>query len=98
MSITAAAFDYGGVISLYQDKEAMKDMADIVGIDPFLFERIYWENRPILDQGLVEGIEFFKNILANVGVFADPDSLEKILCREALHGANEQYRLCFLLY
>ena len=78
----AIAFDYGGVISLYQEREAMMDMANIAGIDPSLMERLYWDNRPILDQGLVDGIEFYKNILADVGVFADNDALEKMVSRD----------------
>ena len=76
------AFDYGGVVSFFQDGQAMKDMADMAGIDVSLMERIYWDNRPIYDQGLVNGTEFFKNILAHVGVFIDPDLLEKLLNRD----------------
>ena len=60
----------------------MKDMADLAGLDVSLMDRIYWDNRPIYDQGLVDGKEFFKNILADVGIFADPDLLEKLVDRD----------------
>jgi putative hydrolase of the HAD superfamily len=80
--IKAVAFDYGGVISLSQDEKAMKDLADLAGIDAALMRRIYWDNRAIYDQGLVSGQEYFKNILADVGVFADPDLIEKLITRD----------------
>jgi epoxide hydrolase-like predicted phosphatase len=80
--IKAVAFDYGGVISLSQDENAMKDMADLAGIDAVLMRRIYWDNRAIYDQGLVNGAEYFKNILADVGVFADPGLTEKLVTRD----------------
>jgi epoxide hydrolase-like predicted phosphatase len=80
--IKAVAFDYGGVISLSQDEKAMKDMADLAGIDTALMRRIYWDNRSIYDQGLVNGTEYFKNILADVGVFADPALLGQLLTRD----------------
>jgi putative hydrolase of the HAD superfamily len=82
LGIKAAAFDYGGVISYYQDKDAMKDLADLAGIDAALMGRIYWDNRPIYDQGLVTGADYFKNILADVGVFADPELIEKLITRD----------------
>ena len=82
MSIKAIAFDYGGVIAFFQDKESMKDMAALAGMDYDLMHKIYWDNRAIYDEGLVDGIGFFKNILANVGIFADPDLLEKLIARD----------------
>jgi putative hydrolase of the HAD superfamily len=82
MSIKAVAFDYGGVISFFQDGETMKDLADLAGTDAALMTRIYWENRSGYDQGLVDGKGFFKNILAGVGIFADPDLLEKLIRRD----------------
>ena len=79
MSIKAVAFDYGGVIAFFQDEQAIKDMAALAGIDFSLMKKIYWDNRPIYDEGLVDGIGFFKSILADVGIFADPDLLEKLI-------------------
>jgi putative hydrolase of the HAD superfamily len=82
LSVKAAAFDYGGVISYYQDGEAMKDMADLAGIDAALMRRIYWDKRPAYDQGLVDGAGYFKTILAGAGVFADPPLIEKLIRRD----------------
>ena len=82
MSIKAVVFDYGGVIAFYQDDSAMKDMAALAGMDAALMHRIYWDNRTIYDQGLVDGLGFFKSILADMGIFADPDLLEKLIVRD----------------
>ncbi|MDR0586420.1 MAG: HAD family phosphatase [Treponema sp.] len=79
MGIKAVAFDYGGVISLPQDGNTMRDLAFIAGIDSALMRRIYWENRQIYDRGLVNGKEYFKNILADVGIFPDDLALEKMV-------------------
>ena len=82
MGIKAVAFDYGGVIAFFQDAQAMQDMADLAGIDASLMSKIYWDNRSIYDQGLVDGNGFFKSILADIGIFADPDLLEKLIVRD----------------
>ena len=82
MSIKAIVFDYGGVIAFFQDADAMNEMANIAGIDASLMSRIYWDNRSIYDQGIVDGIDFFKNILADVGVFPDSDLLEHLITRD----------------
>ena len=57
----------------------MQDLAFIAGIDSALMRRIYWENRQIYDRGLVNGKEYFKNILADVGIFPDDLALEKMV-------------------
>jgi putative hydrolase of the HAD superfamily len=82
MSIKAVAFDYGGVISLPQDENAIRDLASIAGIDSILMGRIYWDNRQIYDRGLVNGKEYFKNILADVGIFPDDPAIEKMILRD----------------
>jgi len=82
VNIKAVVFDYGGVIAFFQDDKAMEDMANLAGTDTALMKRIYWDNRSIYDQGLVDGADFFKNILADAGVFADPDLLERLIARD----------------
>ena len=82
MDIKAVAFDYGGVISFFQDNNAMNDMAVLAGIECSLMKKIYWDNRSIYDQGLVDGAGFFKSILADVGIFADHDLLERLIVRD----------------
>jgi len=85
VSIKAVAFDYGGVISFFQDEETIKEMADLAGIDAALMKRIYWDNRPGYDRGLVDGKGYFRNMLAGVGVVAGPELLEK-LCKKDIES------------
>jgi len=85
VSIKAVAFDYGGVISFFQDKEDLQGMADLAGIDVSLMKQIYWDNRPVYDKGLVDGKDYFRNILAGVGVIAGPELLEK-LCEKDIES------------
>jgi putative hydrolase of the HAD superfamily len=82
MSIKAVAFDYGGVISLPQDENAIRDMASIAGIDADLMRRIYWDNRQTYDRGLVNGKAYFKNILADVGIFPGDSVIEEMIQRD----------------
>jgi len=79
------AFDYGGVISFFQREEDQQEMADLAGIDLSLMKQIYWDNRPAYDKGLVDGQEYFKDILAGVGVSAGPELLEK-LCEKDIES------------
>ncbi|MDR2073368.1 MAG: HAD family phosphatase [Spirochaetaceae bacterium] len=82
MTIKAVAFDYGGVISLPQDKKAMEDLARMAGIDTPLMQRMYWDLRPVYDQGLVNGGEFYRNILAGMGIFPDSAVIEQMVERD----------------
>ncbi|MDR0402869.1 MAG: HAD family phosphatase [Treponema sp.] len=82
MSIKAVAFDYGGVISLPQDENAMRDLASIAGIDADLMKRIYWEERHVYDRGLVDGGGYFRNILAGAGCFPGDAAIEKMVLRD----------------
>ena len=77
--IKAVVFDYGGVIAFFQDDKSMEEMAGLAGIDPVLMKRIYWESRSSYDKGLVNGCEFFKNILSGVGIFPDSNLLELLV-------------------
>jgi epoxide hydrolase-like predicted phosphatase len=88
VSIKTVAFDYGGVIAFFHDERAMQDLADMAGINVSLMSKIYWDNRTIYDQGLVDGTEYFKNILADVGIFADPDLLEQLITRDLQGWSN----------
>jgi putative hydrolase of the HAD superfamily len=82
MSIKAVAFDYGGVISLPQDENAMRDMASIAGIGAARMEKIYWDSRHLYDRALVSGSEYFKNILAAEGIFPGNRAIEALIRRD----------------
>jgi putative hydrolase of the HAD superfamily len=82
MGIKAVAFDFGGVISLPQDEQSMRELASMAGISAGLMRRLYWENRSPYDQGLVSGEEYFRNLLAEAGVFLDDDAIRKMIQRD----------------
>ncbi|MDR2313979.1 MAG: HAD family phosphatase [Spirochaetaceae bacterium] len=82
MTIKAVAFDYGGVISLPQDKKAMEDLARMAGIDTPRMQRLYWDYRPVYDRGLVNGGEFYRNILAGAGSFPGNAVIEQMVERD----------------
>jgi putative hydrolase of the HAD superfamily len=79
MSIKAVAFDYGGVISLPQEEGIMRELASLAGIESALMRRMYWDNRSVYDRGRVNGEEYFKNILAGIGVFPDDSVIERMV-------------------
>jgi putative hydrolase of the HAD superfamily len=80
--VKAVAFDYGGVISLPMEESDMEDLAALAGVSASLMRRIYWDNRAICDQGLVGASEYFKNILADVGIFPDPRTIGLLVDRD----------------
>jgi putative hydrolase of the HAD superfamily len=80
--IKAVAFDYGGVISLPMEEKDMEELASLAGINTALMSRIYWDNRPIYDQGLVSAEEYFRNILADVGIFPDLQLIGMLIDRD----------------
>jgi HAD superfamily hydrolase (TIGR01509 family) len=79
MSIKAVCFDYGGVIAKFQSEEDMASLAALAGVEKTLMKRIYWDNRAIYDQGLVSGPEYYRKILAGVGVFPDEKTIDRII-------------------
>jgi putative hydrolase of the HAD superfamily len=82
MGIKAVAFDFGGVISLPQDEQSMRKLASIAGISAGLMQRLYWENRSPYDQGLISGEEYFRNMLAEAGVFPDDTAIKQMIQRD----------------
>ena len=44
--------DYGEVISFPQDRRAVVEMADLVGVGVDAFVEMYWEHRPDYDRGI----------------------------------------------
>lgn len=57
----------------------MRELASLAGIESMLMQRLYWENRPAYDQGLVGGRDYFRNMLAGAGVFPDPSVIDQMV-------------------
>ena len=57
-------FDYGGVLCKPQDRNILKEMVHLAAApDIHEFEKIYYELRGNYDQGLISGLEYWKQIL-----------------------------------
>lgn len=50
-NIRAVAFDYGGVLAYFIDKETIGKMAEVAGVDHISFETSMWKFREELDSG-----------------------------------------------
>lgn len=79
MAIEAVIFDYGNVISLPQEGNSMDQLATIAGLDRAAMEKIVWENRDPYDRGLLSGKEYYRTMLATVGVELDTNAMEQLV-------------------
>jgi putative hydrolase of the HAD superfamily len=61
--IKALIFDYGGVLSLPQDKSCIKKMQETCNIPPDIFIFEYNRYRPEYDRGTISGFEYWTSIL-----------------------------------
>ena len=62
-NIRAVAFDYGGVLSYFIDKQAICAMADIAQVDSTLFETGMWKFRQELDSGEYDNTRYWTLVL-----------------------------------
>jgi putative hydrolase of the HAD superfamily len=79
MAIEAVIFDYGNVISLPQAGNSLDHLATIAGLDRPTMEKIVWENRDPYDRGLLSGKEYYRTMLAAVGVELDNKAMEQLV-------------------
>jgi putative hydrolase of the HAD superfamily len=61
--IKALIFDYGGVLSLPQDKSCIKKMQEVCNIPPDIFIFEYNKYRPEYNRGTISGFEYWTSIL-----------------------------------
>ncbi|MDL2229884.1 HAD family phosphatase [Treponema sp. OttesenSCG-928-L16] len=78
MNIKAVIFDYGNVISFPPEDHYYDDMAAVAGIDRDTMLRIAFEKRGMYDRGEVNGREFYRIVLEEIGIFLDDESLGRI--------------------
>jgi putative hydrolase of the HAD superfamily len=78
-NITAAAFDFGRVISLPQDENFMKDLGAIAGLPADLMETLVWEYRDDYDRGKLDGEDYYRIMLESRGLKPDRATLKKLL-------------------
>lgn len=79
MAIEAIIFDYGNVISLPQEGNSMDTLASIATLDRTTMEKIVWEHRDPYDRGRMSGKEYYRTMLATVGVELEPAALDQLV-------------------
>jgi putative hydrolase of the HAD superfamily len=65
-TLRALILDYGQVLSLPQDPDALRDMARVGGVPPEPFQAAYWRHRPAYDRGL-PAVDYWRRVLADTG-------------------------------
>jgi putative hydrolase of the HAD superfamily len=78
LSIKAVVFDFGNVISFPPPPEAGEKLAEAAGIPLELLKELDRKHRGEFDRGRYTGAEYYKFILAEVGVFLDEQSLQNL--------------------
>ena len=71
----AIIFDYGQVLSLPQNDEAHRELVELSGVDPELFDRRYWAHRSSYDRGTMRAEQFWRAVLGLNGAELDPGRL-----------------------
>ncbi|GHV77170.1 hypothetical protein AGMMS49942_19910 [Spirochaetia bacterium] len=79
MGIKGVAFDYGKVICLPPPKGSLAKLADLAGMALEAFEALLWPTRGEYDRGTISGVEYYRNFLAEAGVFPDEGTLKKMV-------------------
>ncbi|WP_018526241.1 HAD family hydrolase [Alkalispirochaeta alkalica] len=85
-SITAVAFDYGGVIADFLSVQALEEMARLAAVPREAFRRAYWEHRGGYDSGALQPREYWGAVLEGSGSpWRGDDSRYALLIRGLLH-------------
>ncbi len=77
--VKCVLFDYGNVISLPQDKRIADQMSALVGLEPDVFEKAYFEERRAYDRGDVDGVEYWRILTRRMGIQLDEATFKKLI-------------------
>jgi len=66
--IRALVLDFGNVISEPHDTGCYARMADISGLSTEFFMKAFWKFRPEFDRGDINGMQMYRDVLADAGV------------------------------
>ena len=70
--IQAIVFDYGGVLSLFQDDRSWNAILDVLGVTGETARPVFWLHRHAYDRGDIDGQEFWSRVANDLGVEIDP--------------------------
>jgi putative hydrolase of the HAD superfamily len=78
VALRAVILDYGLVLSGPQEPHARAELMRITGLEPELFDKLYWADRPAFDVGELSGIEYWRKIAAESGMEPAPEMVEEL--------------------
>lgn len=92
MTIRGVIFDYGMVLSNAQDPVAHQRLLEITGLDLAIFEDYYWQYRHIYDEGHIDGVTYWRWILADTGLTRTPEQINELIEQDLLmwSSVNEE--------
>jgi len=92
LNIEAVVFDYGQVISLPQNSDAINRIADRAGADREKFETTLWALRSEYDRGTWDSIEYYKNVLSSLNISMDNEGISELVEMDLMswRGINEK--------
>ena len=79
MGIKAVAFDFGNVISLPQNTEDLRRLAEIVGVDKDTMNEIAMKDRADYDRGAISGTDYYARGLRKLGKVLDGEALAALV-------------------
>ena len=89
MALRAVVFDYGMVLTGPQDPEAHRAMVRITGLPVARFESLYWADRHAYDEGKLNGITFWQQLLRDAGLNLEPGAMEELSALDARMWTTE---------
>lgn len=84
--IRAVAFDYGGVLAYFIDKESIAKMAEVAAVDYASFDTALWKFRQELDSGEYNNTSYWTAVLDHCGSPAPRESIIGVLVEMDLKG------------
>jgi putative hydrolase of the HAD superfamily len=77
--VKGVIFDYGGVISLPQNKDCIKMMLRLLNSDdPNLFEKVYYKYRHEYDLGIFDGTRYWRKVISQFGLEPSDGLIKKL--------------------
>lgn len=88
MAIRGVIFDYGMVLSNAQDPAAHQRLLEMTGLEHAVFEEHYWRYRHAYDEGHLNGVSYWRKILADTGVTLEPEQVDELIEQDVLMWAS----------
>ncbi|HET7573760.1 MAG TPA: HAD family phosphatase, partial [Solirubrobacterales bacterium] len=81
--IEAVVLDYGNVLSLEQEGEAVTRLEGLTGAEATLFAEAYWRYRDDFDRGVLDGAAYWRSVAADLGVDLSDDRVAELVREDA---------------